>query len=65
MHIAHHKQTMGETLKTVRKKSVACFKKSEIITLYMPIEWAKTKCVICNKRQDVDGRCPCVNKDAW
>lgn len=28
------------------------------------IEYTK-KCFICNREEDDDGRCKCVNEDAW
>ena len=39
--------------------------RQERIELIMPIQYAKKKCPFCEQKQDVDGRCPCVNKDAW
>lgn len=39
--------------------------KTERIEIFLPTLYIKEKCHICNQKQDVDGRCPCVNKDAW
>ncbi len=38
----------------------------ERIELYLPSIYIKNeKCHICKQIQDIFGRCPCVNKDAW
>lgn len=53
-------QGIGSFQKTNRLKKCV-----EHITLIMPIQYSNTKCFFCEQKQDLDGRCPCVNKDAW
>lgn len=49
------------------KTKLSCFnkKKGEKIEIFLPTPSIKEKCKICNQKQDIYGRCFCVNKDAW
>lgn len=39
--------------------------KMERIEIFLPTLYIKEKCPICKQKQDIYGRCSCVNKDAW
>src|SRR3989344_5593301 len=39
--------------------------RTQKIKLVLPVLPAKNKCFMCHKKQDADGRCECVNADAW
>lgn len=30
-----------------------------------PLDKTRTKCPACGQKEDPDGRCRCVNEDAW
>jgi hypothetical protein len=48
----------------MRQKNI--FKKSEKIKSEKENKILRRKrCPICHKKEDPDGRCQCVNKDAW
>lgn len=48
------------------KIRLRCLKKRvEKIKIFLLTLYIKERCQICHQKQDVDGRCSCVNKDAW